>query len=234
MLLQGTYDHQLWLDVGWIVFYRLGAPRRCTRRCRSSPTRRVPSEVPPCLRLGAAGASTLIAPTVLILDDAEGRSTTSVQPLVARLDPAVLDPLCGWRSAATAGQVPRAERCCAAGAALVSPATGWSRGRSAEVAAHRAASRMPRGSRSTGRPSPRPGADQPVRVTDVARPGPWPGDRRSRSPNRSALPPGRPAAQCGALRRAAEPTLAGPAGRRQVAPGRARARPSGTPGTSPP
>ena len=41
MLLQGTYDHQLWLDVGWIGFYLLGAPRRCTRRCRRSTAGRV-------------------------------------------------------------------------------------------------------------------------------------------------------------------------------------------------
>ena len=68
MLLQGTYDHQLWLDAGWIGFLWGAAALHPSMSEIDQPAVQS-SEVLTRFRLGLPGGASLIAPTIGILDD---------------------------------------------------------------------------------------------------------------------------------------------------------------------
>jgi diguanylate cyclase (GGDEF)-like protein/PAS domain S-box-containing protein len=70
MLLQGTYDHQLWLDVGWIGFYLLwGAAALHPSMSEIDQPSVQSGGVLTRFRLGLLAGASLIAPTIGILDD---------------------------------------------------------------------------------------------------------------------------------------------------------------------
>jgi diguanylate cyclase (GGDEF)-like protein/PAS domain S-box-containing protein len=70
MLLQGTYDHQLWLDVGWIGFYLLwGAAALHPSMSEIDQPAEQSSGVLTRFRLGLLAGASLIAPTIGIVDD---------------------------------------------------------------------------------------------------------------------------------------------------------------------
>ena len=72
MLLEGTYDHQLWLDVGWIAFYLLwGAAALHPSMSEIDEPATHSGGVLTRLRLGLLAGASLIAPTIGILDDLE-------------------------------------------------------------------------------------------------------------------------------------------------------------------
>ena len=70
MLLQGTYDHQLWLDVGWIGFYLLwgAAALHPSMSELDQPAVQSGGALTP-FRLGLLAGASLIAPTIGIVDD---------------------------------------------------------------------------------------------------------------------------------------------------------------------
>jgi diguanylate cyclase (GGDEF)-like protein/PAS domain S-box-containing protein len=70
MLLQGTYDHQLWLDAGWIGFYLLwGAAALHPSMSEIDQPAAQSGGVLTRFRLGLLAGASLIAPTIGILDD---------------------------------------------------------------------------------------------------------------------------------------------------------------------
>jgi diguanylate cyclase (GGDEF)-like protein/PAS domain S-box-containing protein len=70
MLLQGTYDHQLWLDVGWIGFYLLwGAAALHPSMAEIDQPAAQSGGVLTRFRLGLLAGASLIAPTIGIVDD---------------------------------------------------------------------------------------------------------------------------------------------------------------------
>ena len=70
MLLQGTYDHQLWLDVGWIGFYLLWGAAALHPTMSEIDRPAVQSGgVLTRFRLGLLAGASLIAPTIGIVDD---------------------------------------------------------------------------------------------------------------------------------------------------------------------
>jgi diguanylate cyclase (GGDEF)-like protein/PAS domain S-box-containing protein len=70
MLLQGTYDHQLWLDVGWIGFYLLwGAAALHPTMSELDQPAVQSGGVLTRFRLGLLAGASLIAPTIGIVDD---------------------------------------------------------------------------------------------------------------------------------------------------------------------
>jgi diguanylate cyclase (GGDEF)-like protein/PAS domain S-box-containing protein len=70
MILQGTYDHQLWLDVGWIGFYLLwGAAALHPTMAEIDQPAVAPGGVMTRFRLGLLAGASLIAPTIGIVDD---------------------------------------------------------------------------------------------------------------------------------------------------------------------
>jgi diguanylate cyclase (GGDEF)-like protein/PAS domain S-box-containing protein len=70
MLLQGTYDHQLWLDVGWIGFYLLWGAAALHPSMSEIDRPAVQSGgVLTRFRLGLLAGASLIAPTIGIVDD---------------------------------------------------------------------------------------------------------------------------------------------------------------------
>jgi diguanylate cyclase (GGDEF)-like protein/PAS domain S-box-containing protein len=70
MLLQGTYDHQLWLDVGWIAFYLLwGAAALHPTMSEIDQPAVHSGGVLTRFRLGLLAGASLIAPTIGIVDD---------------------------------------------------------------------------------------------------------------------------------------------------------------------
>ena len=70
MLFQGTFDHQLWLDVGWIGFYLLwGAAALHPSMSEIDQPATDSSGVLTRFRLGLLAGASLIAPTIGILDD---------------------------------------------------------------------------------------------------------------------------------------------------------------------
>jgi diguanylate cyclase (GGDEF)-like protein/PAS domain S-box-containing protein len=70
MLLQGTYDHQLWLDVGWIGFYLLwGAAALHPSMSELDQPAVQSGGVLTRFRLGLLAGASLIAPTIGIVDD---------------------------------------------------------------------------------------------------------------------------------------------------------------------
>jgi hypothetical protein len=70
MLLQGTYDHQLWLDGGWIGFYLLwgAAALHPSMSELDQPAVQSGGALTP-FRLGLLAGASLIAPTIGIVDD---------------------------------------------------------------------------------------------------------------------------------------------------------------------
>src|SRR6185503_10174723 len=70
MLLQGTYDHQTWLDVGWIGFYLLwGAAALHPSMAEIDQPAVGSGGVLTRFRLGLLAGASLIAPTIGIVDD---------------------------------------------------------------------------------------------------------------------------------------------------------------------
>jgi diguanylate cyclase (GGDEF)-like protein/PAS domain S-box-containing protein len=70
MLLQGTYDHQLWLDAGWIGFYLLwGAAALHPSMSEIDQPAAQSGGVLTRFRLGLLAGASLIAPMIGILDD---------------------------------------------------------------------------------------------------------------------------------------------------------------------
>jgi diguanylate cyclase (GGDEF)-like protein/PAS domain S-box-containing protein len=70
MLLQGTYDHQLWLDAGWIGFYLLwGAAALHPSMSEIDQPEATSGGVLTRFRLGLLAGASLIAPTIGIVDD---------------------------------------------------------------------------------------------------------------------------------------------------------------------
>ena len=69
MLLHGTYDHQLSLDVGWIAFYLLwgAAALHPSMRELEEPSRDAEPKLTP-VRLALLAGASLIAPTIELLD----------------------------------------------------------------------------------------------------------------------------------------------------------------------
>jgi diguanylate cyclase (GGDEF)-like protein/PAS domain S-box-containing protein len=126
MILQGTYDHQLWLDVGWIGFYLLwGAAALHPSMHRLDQPADEPEVVLTRMRLGLLALAALIAPTVGFLNDL---SRGDVDMAVVRAASFVLFGLVVMRMAGLVRQQERSlerERMLTrAGAALVT-ATRW-------------------------------------------------------------------------------------------------------------
>jgi PAS domain-containing protein len=70
MLLKGTYDHQLWLDAGWIGFYLLwGAAALHPSMSDIDQPEVKPGEALTRFRLGLLAGASLIAPAIGIVDD---------------------------------------------------------------------------------------------------------------------------------------------------------------------
>jgi diguanylate cyclase (GGDEF)-like protein/PAS domain S-box-containing protein len=70
MLLKGTYDHQLWLDTGWIGFYLLWGAAALNPSMPDIDQPEVQSGgVLTRFRLGLLAGASLIAPTIGIVDD---------------------------------------------------------------------------------------------------------------------------------------------------------------------
>jgi diguanylate cyclase (GGDEF)-like protein/PAS domain S-box-containing protein len=70
MLMQGTYDHQLWLDVGWIGFYLLwGAAALHPTMAEIDEPAVQSGGVLTRFRLGLLAGASLISPTIGIVDD---------------------------------------------------------------------------------------------------------------------------------------------------------------------
>jgi hypothetical protein len=69
MLLHGTYDHQLSLDVGWIAFYLLwgAAALHPSMRELEEPSRDAEPKLTP-VRLALLAGASLVAPTIELLD----------------------------------------------------------------------------------------------------------------------------------------------------------------------
>jgi diguanylate cyclase (GGDEF)-like protein/PAS domain S-box-containing protein len=70
MLLQGTYDHQLWLDAGWIAFYLLwGAAALHPSMSNLDKPAAQPGGILTRFRLALLAGASLVAPTIGIVDD---------------------------------------------------------------------------------------------------------------------------------------------------------------------
>ena len=76
MLLNGTFDHQLWLDVGWISFYLLwgAAALHPSMRNLSDPSPDAEVKLTP-LRLALLAGASLVAPTVELIAAARDGNT---------------------------------------------------------------------------------------------------------------------------------------------------------------
>ena len=73
MLMQGTYDHQVWLDSGWIGFYLLwGAAALHPSMSEIDQPAEQSSGLLTRFRLGLLAGASLIAPTIGIVDDLRG------------------------------------------------------------------------------------------------------------------------------------------------------------------
>ena len=73
MLMQGTYDHQVWLDTGWIGFYLLwGAAALHPSMSEIDQPAEQSSGLLTRFRLGLLAGASLIAPTIGIVDDLRG------------------------------------------------------------------------------------------------------------------------------------------------------------------
>ena len=86
MILHGTYDHQLWLDAGWIGFYVLwgAAALHPSMRTLTRPAER--ETVLTRFRLGLLTTASLIAPTLGLVRDLQTATSTwrSSAPLRSR------------------------------------------------------------------------------------------------------------------------------------------------------
>ena len=114
MILHGTYDHQLWLDAGWIGFYVLWGAAALHPSMRTlDAARRERESVLTRFRLGLLTAASLIAPTLGLVHDLQrGRRRHGGRP--RRVDRAVR----ARRSCAWPGSMRQQERIARARAGL--------------------------------------------------------------------------------------------------------------------
>jgi diguanylate cyclase (GGDEF)-like protein/PAS domain S-box-containing protein len=121
MLMQGTYDHQVWLDVGWIGFYLLwGAAALHPTMAEIDEPAVQSGGVLTRFRLGLLAGASLIAPTIGIVDDL---NNGDYDYAVVRAASIVLFALVVWRMAGLMRQqersLERERMLSAAGADLV-------------------------------------------------------------------------------------------------------------------